>query len=161
MFKTSDESPLSDEDKGTFKGLLYFPYNPQYRVIATFKKVTGTDTVKMLTTKNEFKSFIYEGDMLFKLEGKIFNLKAFRATFYEADHYFVPFTDLTTGKETYETGRYLEIPFQNSNEYVIDFNRAYNPWCIYNLFKYNCPIPPDYNQLNIRIEAGELIYKKH
>ena len=161
MFKSSEESPLSEIDKKTFNGLNYFPFNPKFRVVADFVKVNQMDTVHILTTKSEYKTFIYEGDLNFEIDHKQFKLRAFRATFYEADHYFVPFTDLTTGNETYSTGRYLEIPFQNSSkQYVVDFNQAYNPWCIYNMLKYNCPIPPDYNKLDIKVEAGELLYKK-
>jgi len=161
MFKTGEESPLMDADKRSFIGLNYFQFNKKFRVLAEFKQAAQLDTIRILTTKSEYKAFIYEGDLSFEIDSVRFQLRAFRAAFYEADHYFVPFTDLTTGAETYSTGRYLEIPFQNSTQYIVDFNQAYNPWCIYNMLKYNCPIPPDYNNLNIRIEAGELLFKNN
>jgi uncharacterized protein (DUF1684 family) len=37
---------------------------------------------------------------------------------------------------------------------VIDFNRAYNPPCVFTPFA-TCPLPPDGNRLAIRVEAGE------
>jgi len=70
------------------------------------------------------------------------------------DYLFVPFTDLTTGVETYGGGRYLglRIP-KEGNELVINFNLAYNPYCAYN-DKYSCPLVPAENDLAIAIKAG-------
>ena len=67
---------------------------------------------------------------------------------------FVPFTDLTTGKETYSAGRYLEIHPTSTGFYNIDFNMAYNPTCAYNA-TYGCPYPPASNRLKVEIRAGE------
>ena len=67
---------------------------------------------------------------------------------------FVPFSDLTTGMETYEAGRYLDIERTATGIYVIDFNEAYSPYCAYNA-TYECPYPPASNRLKVRIEAGE------
>ena len=66
----------------------------------------------------------------------------------------MPFTDLTTGKETYQAGRYLEIARSSTGIYVVDFNRAYNPYCYYNP-TYDCPYPPKENRLPAAILAGE------
>ena len=67
---------------------------------------------------------------------------------------FVPFVDLTKGKETYESGRYLDIEPTATGIYTIDFNYAYNPTCAYNK-AYSCPYPPPSNQLKIPVHAGE------
>ena len=66
---------------------------------------------------------------------------------------FLPFTDLTNGEETYEGGRYIELEIPDKNYIVIDFNKAYNPYCAYN-YIYSCPIPPEENDLKIEIKAG-------
>lgn len=68
---------------------------------------------------------------------------------------FVMFGDATNGNETYGGGRYLatELPDENGNV-VLDFNRAYNPPCVFTDFA-TCPKPPAENILEIPIEAGE------
>ena len=70
------------------------------------------------------------------------------------ENLFVPFADLTTGKETYPAGRYLDIRPTSTGFYNIDFNMAYNPTCAYNA-SYDCPYPPASNRLKVEIRAGE------
>jgi uncharacterized protein len=70
------------------------------------------------------------------------------------DRLFVPFTDLTSGTETYPAGRYLDLDRTRTGIYIIDFNRAYNPYCYYNP-TYDCPYPPRGNRLTVPIRAGE------
>jgi uncharacterized protein (DUF1684 family) len=67
---------------------------------------------------------------------------------------FVPFADLTTGKDTYAAGRYLDLHPTATGFYTIDFNLAYNPTCAYNA-EYDCPYPPSSNRLKMEIRAGE------
>jgi uncharacterized protein len=78
------------------------------------------------------------------------------------DHLFIPFTDLTTGESTYESGRYLDLDIDDIKDdaYIIDFNKAYNPYCAYVAGKYNCPLPPRENHLAVNISAGEKAFKK-
>jgi len=71
---------------------------------------------------------------------------------------FIPFSDETSGSETYKAGRYLDLEEQGGDDYELDFNLAYNPYCAYN-DQYTCPIPPRENKLPIRILAGEKNYK--
>jgi len=74
---------------------------------------------------------------------------------------FVPFRDGTSGKETYGGGRYFdcEIP-PIGNSILLDFNKAYNPYCAYNP-RFSCVIPPEENRLKIKIEAGEKLFEEH
>ena len=69
---------------------------------------------------------------------------------------FVPFMDLTSGSETYPAGRYLDLDRTRTGIYLIDFNRAYNPYCYYNP-TYDCPYPPRANRLQVPIRAGEKV----
>ena len=69
-------------------------------------------------------------------------------------HLFVPFRDLTSGTETYQAGRYLDLELTASGVYTIDFNRAYNPFCYYSS-KFDCPYPPAENRLTIPVRAGQ------
>ena len=66
----------------------------------------------------------------------------------------MPFTDLTSGAETYAAGRYLELDRTATGIYTIDFNRAFHPYCYYN-DTYDCPYPPPSNRLPTPVRAGE------
>ena len=68
----------------------------------------------------------------------------------------VPFHDLTNGTETYAGGRYLDLDRTATGIYDLDFNRAYNPFCLFNP-TYDCPVPPRENRLTLPIRAGEKI----
>ncbi|MDO3384294.1 DUF1684 domain-containing protein, partial [Gilvimarinus sp. SDUM040013] len=103
----------------------------------------------------------------FTLKGKKFKLNIYQnqslitSPEYK-NHLFLPFNDLTNNTTSYEGGRYidLEIPPAKSKIIIIDFNKAYNPYCAYN-HKYSCPIPPADNFLDIEINAGVKKYQKH
>ena len=69
------------------------------------------------------------------------------------DYLFLPFSDLTCGKDSYIGGRYIDMRIPKSNTVLIDFNKAYNPYCAYS-YKYSCPIVPLDNDLDIEILAG-------
>ncbi|WP_321538818.1 DUF1684 domain-containing protein [Flavobacterium piscinae] len=72
---------------------------------------------------------------------------------------FLPFTDLTSGIESYGGGRYIDLKIQEGKIWTIDFNQAYNPYCAYNE-KYSCPIVPEENDLKVEIKAGVKAFKK-
>jgi len=76
------------------------------------------------------------------------------------NHIFIPFTDLTNGEETYGGGRYIDATIPKGKSITLDFNYSYNPYCHYTE-GYNCPIPPKENFLDIKIKAGEKIWKKY
>jgi uncharacterized protein (DUF1684 family) len=77
------------------------------------------------------------------------------------DYLFVPFGDATSGFTSYGGGRYMDFRLQDikNNQLIIDFNKAYNPYCAYTT-GYNCPIPPKENLLTVAIPAGEKNYGK-
>ena len=76
------------------------------------------------------------------------------------DYLFLPFTDLTSGKETYASGRYLDLKTDEikNGKVTLDFNKAYNPYCAYVSGVYNCPIPPKENTLGVEVKAGEKLF---
>ncbi|MCB0475507.1 MAG: DUF1684 domain-containing protein, partial [Flavobacteriaceae bacterium] len=74
------------------------------------------------------------------------------------NHIFIPFTDLSSGNESYGGGRYIDLEIPRGDTLVIDFNKAYNPYCAYN-HKYSCPIPPRENSLPVAIHAGVKAFK--
>ena len=97
------------------------------------------------------------GMLQFMLKGQSLRLTAFvEANESGTQPLFLPFTDLTTGTETYAAGRYLELEPTPTGIYTIDFNRAFNPFCHYNP-AYDCPFPPAENRLQLPIRAGERV----
>ena len=75
------------------------------------------------------------------------------------DYLFLPYTDLTSGDGSYGGGKYLDLKTPEGNTIIIDFNKAYNPYCAYS-HRYSCPVPPEENDLLVRIEAGVRVYEK-
>jgi uncharacterized protein (DUF1684 family) len=75
----------------------------------------------------------------------------------DTDYLFIPFKDMTNGRETYEVGRFLDVPDPGQSDFVLDFNRCYNPLCNYSP-AYNCPLPPLENFLDVAVPAGEKTY---
>lgn len=142
-----------------FKHLYYFPPDKKYAVAATLHKFETIEKFKVLTSQNLTKVYHRYALVKFKLNGKELQLTAFKfALEGEDSHYlFIPFADGTSGKESYEVGRFLELDEPKSTEFVLDFNTCYNPLCNYSP-AYNCPIPPLENCLKDPIKAGEKAY---
>lgn len=156
QFKNDPESPIPQEEKASFEGLKYYPPKEKFRVKAQLIPPENPDTLRLLTTDGEFRDFLDAGKLVFKLEEQSFQLTAFQYLDKEEEALFVPFTDETTGEFTYGGGRYMDIPLKE--DLYVDFNSAYNPYCVYNP-NFSCPIPPRENHLDIRILAGEIEYK--
>lgn len=163
VFKYEPTSPILENERKTFKGLSYFPPNVDYVVNATFIKYENPDTIKIMTTKpDDIRYMLRIGKFEIELGDKLLYLNAYMNSDEEFDddvEIFLPFTDKTTGSSTYEVGRYLDITINTKyQDYFIDFNMAYNPYCAYNP-RYSCPLVPLENHLQIEINAGEKTYK--
>jgi uncharacterized protein (DUF1684 family) len=163
MMDTS-KTILTKKDLKTFKGLDFFPINKKYKVEADFEKTLSTPIFEMKTTTDRLPEYRKYGYVSFTLEGKSFKVPVYeqqsllKKKGYE-DYLFFPFTDLTNGKTSYYGGRYIGLKVPKGDKIIIDFNKAYNPYCTYNP-KYSCPIPPKENDLAIEIKAGFKKYKK-
>ncbi|MEI6574683.1 MAG: DUF1684 domain-containing protein [Bacteroidota bacterium] len=157
------QSPLPEEEIAGFKGLNYYAYNPLYRVKAILKKNPNPKVFKMKTTTERRPEYRTFGELQFQLLGKNYTLQVYQRVEpinkegYE-NYLFLPFTDETSGRETYGGGRFLDVFLNEGQDIYIDFNIAYNPYCAYN-HKFSCPIPPEENDLPIKVFAGEKPYK--
>ena len=165
VFKDPEKSPLTAKDRKNFNGLPYYPAKEEYRVYAAFKRVKGS-VIEMPTTTDRIARYRPYGELNFEINGKRGSLTVYESVAMglqkepEEELLFLPFTDATSGLETYGGGRYVDIKKQDGEEWVLDFNLAYNPYCAYN-GKYSCPIPPPDNRLEMRIEAGVKYDSKH
>jgi len=144
--------PVAKRDK--LLPLRYYAPDPAYSVPAELKLANERPVFDMPTSTGTIRHMERVGVLEFSLHGQPMSLAAFVGQGEALEVLFVPFTDLTTGKETYSAGRYLEIHPTSTGFYNIDFNTAFNPTCAYNE-TYECPYPPPSNRLKIEIKAGE------
>ncbi|WP_196885503.1 DUF1684 domain-containing protein [Aureivirga sp. CE67] len=163
-FSDKTTSPLKPEDLRDFKTLDFFPIDSNYRVKAEFKRVKNAPFMEMETNTNSKVLYKVYGTATFELDGKKHTLNLYQNQKMDFtgefnDRLFIPFHDTTNGKETYEGGRYMEVDVPNKKTLIIDFNKAFNPYCVYN-DKYVCPVVPPVNTLDIPIDAGVKNFKK-
>lgn len=159
-FLSHEGSPITDEDRETFRGLAYFKPAKKWIIDARLERFSNPDTIRMQTTTARLPLYIVFGKAHFEYKGRKFsptvfqNVDLMKKSGYE-NYLFLPFTDLTSGEESYGGGRYLDLRCDHTQTVTLDFNRAYNPYCVYNK-KYSCPVPPSENFLNIEVKAGEM-----
>ncbi len=145
----------------------FFPVDEKYRVMARFKKTTNNKWFSMETSGAVRKTFRIYGSLHFSINDTSVALNIYQSQNLMnmdeyKEHLFLPFSDLTSGEETYVSGRYIDLVISDiiGDKVLVDFNKAYNPYCAYISGKYNCPIPPFENQLNVAIQAGEKNFEK-
>ncbi len=159
FMKSSDESPFAPGDIA-FNGLDFYAPQPAYKVRARLTPIESQKLVQMPTSTGEEEKYIRYAYADFEIEGQQARLLVLQP-FDSQTMLFVPFSDATSGEETYGGGRYMdvEIPARTIKSIELDFNKAYNPYCAYNP-TYSCPLPPKENMLKISISAGEKVYKE-
>jgi uncharacterized protein (DUF1684 family) len=157
-FADAKKSPLTEEDRLAFSELDFFPIDENFIVEAKFIKSTNEKSFAMKTTTDRAPLYVKYGEISFNLNGEKFklnvyqNLELIKKPGFKK-HLFLPFSDLTSGNETYIGGRYIDMEIPKGKTIIIDFNQAYNPYCAYN-YKYSCPIVPLENDLATHINAG-------
>jgi uncharacterized protein (DUF1684 family) len=157
-YADAKKSPLMAEDLAHFKVLDFYPINEKAFVIAQFIRNQDEKPFEMPTSGTRRPMYVKYGEARFQLEGKELKLNIYRNielsknSAYK-DHLFLPFSDLTSGKESYIGGKYIDLKIPTGDIIVVDFNLSYNPYCAYN-HKYSCPKVPLENDLAIEIKAG-------
>jgi len=158
-FKDAKTSPLTEDDLKVFTGLDFYTINEEYNIEAKLILNTKQKVFGMKTTTNRRPIYVVYGIAKFKLNGKSVeiniyqNIELLKKDKYK-DYLFLLFTDNTSGITSYAGGRYIDLRIPKAGEkLIIDFNKAYNPYCAYN-HKYSCPIPSEKDHIEIMIEAG-------
>lgn len=152
-------TPLKADDKATFKGIHFFPLDEAYITTAQFIPAAGGDIIDFPTSAKKVKQFKEYGTINFEIKGQSGTLTLYQMHGLEdpqADGtIFLPFKDATSGTSSYGAGRYIDLSPKDiiDGKIVIDFNKAYNPYCAYSIH-YNCPLTPANNILSFPIEAG-------
>jgi hypothetical protein len=155
FFNEDPRSPLKESDRKNFKGLSYYPIDLKYAMVGAIERYPIEPKpmyVTLPTNKGTGRKYVKYGRFKFNWERKAHSLRIFRPL--GGGELFLPFKDKTSDTETYPQGRYLSIEPMPGGNVLIDFNRAYNPFCQFNE-KYTCPYAPEENWLDIVIRAGE------
>lgn len=166
-FHDKNTSPLKAKDLKKFKALSFFKIDEKYKVKAKLIKEENPKIFEMPTTTDRKPLYIKYGTLYFTIDGKkqqlnIYQNKDFDRSPVYKDYLFLPFTDKTSGSESYGGGRYIDVLTTDENPdgtITIDFNKSYNPYCAYN-DKYSCPITPKENRVTVALRAGVKTFKK-
>jgi len=144
--------------RAEFRGIDYYPVSADWRVVARFEAYKPPKEIPIPTELGTISRQVSSGAVVFEIEGQESRLDVLAEP--GAEELFIIFADQTTGAETYGGGRYLYAPAPDERgAVVVDFNKAYNPPCVFTSFA-TCPLPPRQNRLSIRVEAGEKVYRK-
>lgn len=159
FMRTSPESPFA-ENPEHFTSLHYYPADIGYKITADLRPMQNKKTVILGTSDGKEQRYVEYAHAEFDLGGlhhKLLILEVIDAGPFRGK-LFLAFGDETSAEETYGAGRYLDVSkVPGSNTIVLDFNKAYNPYCAY-AEKYSCPFPPSENLLKVAINAGEKTY---
>jgi len=160
-FGEDPRSPLPPDVQTDFDGLDYYEVDPDYRYELDLDRFEDPEPVVVGTSTDGEQEYLAWGEFAFEVDGESVTLTAYKGDPDEA-RLWVPFRDATSGAETYGAGRYLDLePDEHrtgDGRWVLDFNEAYNPTCAYS-DRYECPLPPTTNWLDVRIEAGERTFE--
>jgi len=157
-YAAAKTSPLTKADLASFKTLDFYPINEKYFVVAQFTRTAKEKPFEMQTSTDRKPVYVKYGEVEFTLDGKALKLNVYRNIELSKqkkykDYLFLPFSDLTSGNESYIGGKYIDLKIPKDNTIAIDFNTSYNPYCAYNHI-YSCPKVPLENDLNVDIKAG-------
>ena len=155
---------VKGDDKKYFR---FFPIDENYRVVAEFQRTSESRWFLLETSGQQRKLYRVFGTISFIIHDTLLKLNLYQSKALltdpnHQDYLLLMFRDKTTGDETYEAGRYVDLSIGEikNNRIAIDFNKSYNTYCAYVRDKYNCPIPPRENDLPVAIRAGEKSYEK-
>lgn len=162
-FLKNSSSPLKKED---FEYLRFYEPNEKFKVTCEFVATKKGKPFDVPTSSGQTATYTKFGELKFEIDGKPYKLAVYQSLRLRnlpqyRDYLFIPFKDLSNGKESYGGGRYLDLRMKEitGEKIYLDFNKAYNPYCAFSA-GYSCPIPPKENHLKVAIEAGEKNFAK-
>jgi uncharacterized protein (DUF1684 family) len=151
---------LKDEQsefRKNFQGLQWYPPRREWLIQARLVPYPQPRKMLFNSQTGDKQEYISPGYAEFEVSGRNYRLTPVND---EGKLFFI-FRDKTAGKTTYPAARYLYAELPVNGRVTLDFNKAYNPPCVFTPFA-TCPLPPPENRLPIEINAGELMYKgKH
>jgi uncharacterized protein (DUF1684 family) len=139
-----------------FTGIPHYPVDLRWRFDAQFEPYDPPGVVNVPTVLDSFETYAVPGALAFDVGGVTYRLDAFLE--HGSTDLFLVFGDVTNRDQTFGGGRFLYTrPADDRGVVALDFNRAYNPPCVFTEHA-TCPVPLPQNRLPVRIEAGEMRY---
>jgi uncharacterized protein (DUF1684 family) len=172
FFAHDPHSPFIRDTSVRYHGINWFPVDPAFRGESVLHVYADPETVLVMGTKGEARRQLRYAYVEFPVPGSdnapvMLRLNVYKFTRYDGERYSrypetmsIWFTDSTTGHETYDVGRYLDAGddlHDPGHRYVIDLNKAYNPYCAYSTM-YSCAIPREEDRLRLALRVGEMKY---
>ena len=161
FFADHPQSPLPPAERESFEGLPCFNPDPAYRVRASVSVRDDPEPVDLTVRNGEAMRYLPAVTFSFALPREGGGEAGATLTAYRQEGeraLFVPFRDKTTGQETYDGGRYMDLHPEDDlcdgDEVTLDFNLAYTPFCAFSE-AFACPLPPEENWLDVAVRAGE------
>ena len=159
FMKNGEDSPFKGS-KEVFSGLKYFQPDLKYRINAELVPIPDKKLIVLPTSDGKEKKYLEHAYAQFEIDGVANKLLILEIT--EPGPYrgtlYLAFADKSSSLETYGAGRYLDLKkVPGASSLLLDFNKAYNPYCAYS-DNFSCPFPPPENVLKIGIKAGEKSY---
>lgn len=155
FFRTSEASPFVQKNEA-YKEVSYFEPSSSYKVNGKLRRFTKRETLTLGNSDGTTTTYLKFATVDFKIGGEPCSLLVLKALGF-GSQYLLAFGDDTSGNTTYGGGRYLDVSIGKSDQLILDFNKAYNPYCAY-FDDFTCPLPPVENLLSVPIEAGEKNY---
>lgn len=155
VFMDPQRSPLPADVLQGFEGLDYYFPEPSLRYRLPFQAAARPDTVHLEKQMGETAAYLVRGSVRFRYDRKPYTLTVLSPL--QGGDLWLPFYDQTNGETTYKDGRYLDLELAPDGTVEVDFNKAYNPFCAYDLERWSCALPPAGNTLPLRVEAGEKV----
>ena len=157
FMKNDPSSPFNQDSMAHFHPLNYYKINPDFVFKSKLYEYPQKDTVTIFGTKGEARKAVRYGYVNIDYKNNVYRVNVYKSWAKNGKEYYsIWFTDETTGKETYNVGRYIDFYLDRGTDglYTIDFNLAYNPYCAYSSI-YSCAIPTKEDHIPFAVEAGE------
>ena len=146
-----------------FTAVEFFPIDPAYRVPGEVVPYQKPEQVILIDSQGLEQPWWLYGALRFRLQQVDSRLELYTLTLepeeIHKEGFMLIFTDATSGKETFPGTRYLYVEGKMAGTITVDFNRTFNPPCIYSPV-YTCAFPRPQNRLPIAIRAGAMWYRQ-
>jgi uncharacterized protein len=158
LFASHPQSALEPGNRAGFNGLAYYTHDPGWVLKGTVEEAEP-EILSIAHSKAGTTAFVRFGRVRFTASGRQLSLSLYWLDGY-AGGLFLPFSDATSGSETYGGGRYLFDTAKGADlghsgsSINLDFNYAYHPSCVHS-DRWSCPLAPEENRLDLPVRAGE------
>jgi uncharacterized protein len=159
LFRAHPDSPIAPERRAAWPGLHWYPYATAWRVRGNIDTTPVRETFEISLASDGVLRCTRVGYARFSIAGRKASLAMYWFEGYGGG-LWLPFSDASSGTETYGGGRYLYDTIKGADlgiagsDIMLDFNFAYNPSCAYD-DRWSCPLSPPENRLPFAVTAGE------